>query len=111
MGGPSLSNSVLFVFVDAYICTAHHKEDQVETVLLQLIRGSHISNLHGVRNSIIIVDIFDMLYYYFVIFTFSYIDEVCERRVLEAPSSCVEVGSGGLPDSLGPAVDGGSLQC
>ena len=30
------------------IATAHHKEDQVETVLMKLLRGSHISKLQSV---------------------------------------------------------------
>jgi len=32
----------------AFIATAHHKDDQVETLLLKLLRGVHISNMHGV---------------------------------------------------------------
>jgi tRNA(Ile)-lysidine synthase TilS/MesJ len=31
-----------------YIATAHHREDQLETILLKLLRGTFISNIHGV---------------------------------------------------------------
>ena len=31
------------------ICTAHHLDDQLETVLMKLIRGVHLSNIRGVR--------------------------------------------------------------
>jgi tRNA(Ile)-lysidine synthase len=33
-----------------YYATAHHADDQIETVLLKLLRGSSISSLQGVRN-------------------------------------------------------------
>ena len=32
-----------------FIATAHNKEDQTETILLKLLRGTHISHLQGVR--------------------------------------------------------------
>jgi tRNA(Ile)-lysidine synthase TilS/MesJ len=31
------------------ICTAHTRDDQMETLMMKLIRGVHISNFHGVR--------------------------------------------------------------
>ena len=34
---------------DTYIVTAHHKGDQVETVLLNLLRGTNIKGLSGIR--------------------------------------------------------------
>ena len=30
-----------------YIATAHHADDQIETLLLKILRGAHISKLHG----------------------------------------------------------------
>lgn len=33
---------------EVYMATAHHLEDQIETTLVRLIRGPHISNLQGV---------------------------------------------------------------
>ena len=33
-----------------YIATAHHYTDSVETVLINLIRGTGISGLHGINN-------------------------------------------------------------
>ena len=32
-----------------YIATGHHADDQVETLLLKLLRGAHISNLKGMH--------------------------------------------------------------
>lgn len=32
-----------------FIATAHNSEDQSETILLKLLRGTHISHLQGVR--------------------------------------------------------------
>lgn len=34
-----------------YIATAHHKDDSVETLLINLIRGTGISGLHGIKNT------------------------------------------------------------
>ncbi len=31
-----------------FIATAHHMEDQIETILMKLLRGAHITNFHGV---------------------------------------------------------------
>lgn len=31
-----------------YIATAHHMEDQMETILMRILRGVHISNIQGV---------------------------------------------------------------
>lgn len=38
---------------NVYIATAHHVEDQIENVLMRLVRGSHITNLQGVISNII----------------------------------------------------------
>jgi len=32
----------------SYVATAHHKDDQIETLLLKLFRGVHISNFQPV---------------------------------------------------------------
>ena len=33
-----------------FICTAHHRDDSVETFLINLIRGTGISGLHGIKD-------------------------------------------------------------
>lgn len=35
--------------------TAHHLDDQVETSLLKLLRGVHLSHLHPVRSCVMLV--------------------------------------------------------
>ncbi len=40
-----------------YIATAHHRDDQVETLLLKLIRGAHITNLSAVSVFIYIFNV------------------------------------------------------
>ena len=35
-------------YKDKAIATAHHDDDQLETIILKLLRGSHISNLYPV---------------------------------------------------------------
>jgi tRNA(Ile)-lysidine synthase TilS/MesJ len=37
---------------EVYMATAHHLEDQIETTLVRLIRGPHISNLQGVSDDV-----------------------------------------------------------
>lgn len=34
-----------------FIATAHHREDQLETILLKVLRGTFISNIRGVRRN------------------------------------------------------------
>jgi hypothetical protein len=36
--------------VPAVAATAHHLDDQIETSLLKLVRGVHLSHIHPVRN-------------------------------------------------------------
>jgi tRNA(Ile)-lysidine synthase TilS/MesJ len=33
---------------NCYVVTAHHRDDQVETLMLKFLRGVHISNFHAV---------------------------------------------------------------
>lgn len=35
-------------YSDRVVATAHHEDDQLETTLLKLLRGTHISNLYPV---------------------------------------------------------------
>ncbi len=37
------------ISTDSFVCTAHHRDDQVETVFMKLLRGVHISNISMVR--------------------------------------------------------------
>jgi tRNA(Ile)-lysidine synthase TilS/MesJ len=34
-----------------FVATAHHADDQMETMMLKLIRGAHISHLQPVGNN------------------------------------------------------------
>lgn len=34
---------------DSVVCTAHHRDDQTETLLMKLLRGVHISNISMVH--------------------------------------------------------------
>lgn len=36
----------------SFVATAHQKEDQLETLLLKLLRGVHISNINTVRKDL-----------------------------------------------------------
>jgi tRNA(Ile)-lysidine synthase TilS/MesJ len=53
---------------EKYIATAHHLDDQVETLLLKLIRGTHITRFQSVR-FFFFYKIFDFFYliYHFVL--------------------------------------------
>lgn len=48
---------------DKYIATAHHMEDQLETILMKLLRGAHITNFHGVSYS-------SFLHYFLFVYLF-----------------------------------------
>ena len=57
------------------ICTAHTKDDQIETMLMKFLRGVHITNFQGVRlYSIfclyiyIITDFISDSSYYFILY-------------------------------------------
>lgn len=34
----------------AFYATAHHKDDQIETIVMKLLRGAYITNFSKVRN-------------------------------------------------------------
>lgn len=43
------TNSSLSARILGIVCTAHHKDDQEETILLKLLRGVHVSHISGMK--------------------------------------------------------------
>ncbi len=65
------------IYTEAFICTAHHKEDQVETILMQLIRGSHISSMQGVSVGYIDCNTFII----YIVFSLCVDENVCNCSI------------------------------
>lgn len=44
-------NELKSEFSYKYLLTAHHSDDSVETIIMNIVRGTGISGLHGIRNT------------------------------------------------------------